>query len=143
MSRGLGDVYKRQVGESNGVLNTNRSDLALDFKDPDTLSYSGTNFTESVGNDGSISNVLTVTVSGDTFTGTDNVAFDGTKVSFGNVPTGLSGLATKRTDTTVEISLTGSATNNRDADDVSTLTCLLYTSPSPRDKRQSRMPSSA
>ena len=25
----------------------------------------------------------------------------------------------------------------------STLTCLLYTSPSPRDKRQSRMPSSA
>ena len=24
-----------------------------------------------------------------------------------------------------------------------TLTCLLYTSPSPRDKRQSRMPSSA
>ena len=27
--------------------------------------------------------------------------------------------------------------------DTSCLTCLLYTSPSPRDKRQSRMPSSA
>ena len=27
--------------------------------------------------------------------------------------------------------------------DVSNYTCLLYTSPSPRDKRQSRMPSSA
>ena len=26
---------------------------------------------------------------------------------------------------------------------VSLMTCLLYTSPSPRDKRQSRMPSSA
>ena len=28
-------------------------------------------------------------------------------------------------------------------DDLVTVTCLLYTSPSPRDKRQSRMPSSA
>ena len=27
--------------------------------------------------------------------------------------------------------------------DVCTMSCLLYTSPSPRDKRQSRMPSSA
>ena len=27
--------------------------------------------------------------------------------------------------------------------DVSDISCLLYTSPSPRDKRQSRMPSSA
>ena len=26
---------------------------------------------------------------------------------------------------------------------LATVTCLLYTSPSPRDKRQSRMPSSA
>ena len=30
-----------------------------------------------------------------------------------------------------------------DAEDSSFLSCLLYTSPSPRDKRQSRMPSSA
>ena len=28
-------------------------------------------------------------------------------------------------------------------DDILSMTCLLYTSPSPRDKRQSRMPSSA
>ena len=28
-------------------------------------------------------------------------------------------------------------------DDVKIIGCLLYTSPSPRDKRQSRMPSSA
>ena len=27
--------------------------------------------------------------------------------------------------------------------DINLITCLLYTSPSPRDKRQSRMPSSA
>ena len=34
------------------------------------------------------------------------------------------------------------ATGAFDKDDNS-ITCLLYTSPSPRDKRQSRMPSSA
>ena len=28
-------------------------------------------------------------------------------------------------------------------DEIESLACLLYTSPSPRDKRQSRMPSSA
>ena len=33
--------------------------------------------------------------------------------------------------------------NNREDYGVSGLICLLYTSPSPRDKRQSRMPSSA
>ena len=32
---------------------------------------------------------------------------------------------------------------NRSSKEVRNLTCLLYTSPSPRDKRQSRMPSSA
>ena len=43
----------------------------------------------------------------------------------------------------------GPAIYNRDASTVSASdqaeldTCLLYTSPSPRDKRQSRMPSSA
>ena len=37
---------------------------------------------------------------------------------------------------------TGSATNVY-VDEALDLTCLLYTSPSPRDKRQSRMPSSA
>ena len=35
----------------------------------------------------------------------------------------------------------GSYTGNANADGV--YVCLLYTSPSPRDKRQSRMPSSA
>ena len=33
--------------------------------------------------------------------------------------------------------------NTRQAVNSITFTCLLYTSPSPRDKRQSRMPSSA
>ena len=33
--------------------------------------------------------------------------------------------------------------DNNDEDDKSDDLCLLYTSPSPRDKRQSRMPSSA
>ena len=41
--------------------------------------------------------------------------------------------------------LTKVASNDTDVQvgEVITYTCLLYTSPSPRDKRQSRMPSSA
>ena len=35
------------------------------------------------------------------------------------------------------------ATHDADADGSLSYDCLLYTSPSPRDKRQSRMPSSA
>ena len=35
------------------------------------------------------------------------------------------------------------AADNADAGDDASFVCLLYTSPSPRDKRQSRMPSSA
>ena len=38
---------------------------------------------------------------------------------------------------------TGSANNQKMYDLIKTKPCLLYTSPSPRDKRQSRMPSSA
>ena len=43
-------------------------------------------------------------------------------------------------ETCVELSRAIEAEFDRDTEDFS---CLLYTSPSPRDKRQSRMPSSA
>ena len=45
----------------------------------------------------------------------------------------------------VEAHQTNNAKNNqiKSDDERGTYTCLLYTSPSPRDKRQSRMPSSA
>ena len=39
--------------------------------------------------------------------------------------------------------LRGTITHVRDGDTFEVKGCLLYTSPSPRDKRQSRMPSSA
>ena len=45
--------------------------------------------------------------------------------------------------TQTESSVLQPVQQNRKCDDVLVCICLLYTSPSPRDKRQSRMPSSA
>lgn len=111
------------VGESDGVLNINKTDLALDFKDPDSLSYSASNFNEAAANNGSTSDSITITVNGDTFTGTNGENFvTGSKVSFSNVPTGLTPVVTRQSDTTVDVTFTGAATSNDDADDVSNLT---------------------
>ena len=44
-------------------------------------------------------------------------------------------------DTDVQFATTSATVN--EGDGTASITCLLYTSPSPRDKRQSRMPSSA
>ena len=46
------------------------------------------------------------------------------------------------TQTTVELARAFRENNIEDTD-ISIITCLLYTSPSPRDRQKSRMPSSA
>ena len=46
-------------------------------------------------------------------------------------------------DTYFRTNLGGGSNDVRDGGTLAPGTCLLYTSPSPRDKRQSRMPSSA
>ena len=43
----------------------------------------------------------------------------------------------------INASIGGSASNNNVVTPFTTGTCLLYTSPSPRDRQKSRMPSSA
>ena len=62
----------------------------------------------------------------------------------------LDALKTRRGFTSVVVTTTGAVggallglCSSRDHELVSNRACLLYTSPSPRDKRQSRMPSSA
>ena len=76
-------------------------------------------------------------------------------VTCDDIPTAENLRATDECDTDINITFgesvnAGSCTNNyvlvrtwRATDACGNTTCLLYTSPSPRDKRQSRMPSSA
>ena len=67
--------------------------------------------------------------------------------SFVDVDGAVEGVYNQGSNITVQYALTcdGGAVANIEIDGSGNLvyTCLLYTSPSPRDKRQSRMPSSA
>lgn len=88
-----------------------------------SLTYSGTDFFEALANNGSIGGTLTVTLSNDVFVGTngdDLVA--GGKVTVGNLPSGLTAVATRTSDTTVTLSLTGAATAHSAANTVRNLT---------------------
>lgn len=84
-----------------------------------SLAYSATTFEEASANNGSITDKITVTLTGDTFTGTNDAALAGVTVN--NVPTGLTAVVTKKTDTTAEISFTGNATAHANANDIANL----------------------
>ncbi len=84
-----------------------------------------TSYSEAIANNGTIDNInaVTITLSADTFTGangSDLVA--DAKVSIGNVPTGLTAVLTKDSNTQVSLTFTGSATSHQSANDVTDLT---------------------
>ncbi|MBS1187377.1 MAG: hypothetical protein H6R04_1395 [Burkholderiaceae bacterium] len=110
-------------GKAAAITGATTSDLALDFADPASIAYSSTTFSESVNNDGSISTVTTLTLSGDTFTGSDGAALAGATIA--NVPAGLTAVVTKTSDTTATITLSGKATAHANSNDVSNLTLTL------------------
>ena len=60
----------------------------------------------------------------------------------GAIPVATASSAVTPADTNVTLPLAGNVSDANNDVDITTI-CLLYTSPSPRDKRQSRMPSSA
>ena len=133
------------------VTNYSKNDLIIDFQDPASISYSSTSLNEAASNTGMIDETITFTLTGDTF----DTDLTGDIVAT-NVPSGLSAVFTRNSDTQVTLSFTGTANNHSSSNNIGNLTitfqnnaftgnvdCLLYTSPSPRDKRQSRMPSSA
>jgi uncharacterized delta-60 repeat protein len=89
------------------------------------LSYSGSVFSESASSDGTINNLAPVIIllSGDTFTGsnTDNFVTGG-KIVVNNLPSGLAAVITRTSSTTLEVTLTGSATSHALSNSVSNLT---------------------
>ena len=59
------------------------------------------------------------------------------------IKTKIAAIASTLMLTTIDANALGLGTINVQSNLEQPLSCLLYTSPSPRDKRQSRMPSSA
>jgi hypothetical protein len=83
--------------------------------------YSASVFNESQANDGTISNTITLTLSGDTFKGNTGVSLG--KIT--NLPSGLTASLVKSGDTTAVLTLTGSAKDHGSANNVSNITVTL------------------
>jgi uncharacterized delta-60 repeat protein/uncharacterized repeat protein (TIGR02059 family) len=82
------------------------------------LNYSNTTFVEASINDGSITTTSILTLTGDTFVGAVGAALGAVT----NVPTGLTAVLVKTTDTTATLSFTGSAIAHANAQDIANLT---------------------
>jgi hypothetical protein len=90
-----------------------------------SLTYSATTLNEAVTNSGTITETITVTLVGDTFTGSNGAYTLSTQYSVtGTVPAGMTLVVTKTSNTVLTISLTGPANAHENADDV-TLTIAL------------------
>lgn len=97
-------------------------DIALDnltiSESSKTLVYSSDTFTESSSNDGSITNSITSTLSGDTFTAT---AVSGGYITVDNVPDGLTAQVIRNSSSQISFNLTGNATNHDMEDSIQNL----------------------
>lgn len=89
-----------------------------------SLSYSGSGFTEQAANDGSVTGSITITLYEDTFQDDDmdNLLDEGSEVTIGNVPAGLTPILTLNSATEAVMTLTGNASSHQDTDDVATIT---------------------
>jgi hypothetical protein len=104
---------------------------ATDLADTVAMSFSGETFSEDAANDGTIDNTtpVTITLTGETFTGnaSDDFVDDG-KVVVTNLPEGLTVVATRTSETVLTLTITGTATDHNNADDVTTLTLTFQDS---------------
>ena len=108
-------------GNAAGVTGATRSNLQITFSNP-ALTYGGDTFSEAAANDGSIANVLSITLAGDTFNATngENLTASG-KVVPGNVPAGLTAVVTCVAGQQVAVSLAGKATLHNATNSVASL----------------------
>ncbi|OEK06498.1 LamG-like jellyroll fold domain-containing protein [Roseivirga misakiensis] len=112
------DNFTDSDGDVNGGGDVDYRDVNL------SIFYGNEDFTETTDNNGAVSSAgsVVITLSQDTFTGTNGDDFIGnSNVSISNVPAGLTAVLTRSSDTELTLTLTGEATDNEDADDVSSL----------------------
>lgn len=101
---------------ASSVQGLNGINLSINFSDNASAVYSGTSFTESFANDGTVSTIRTVTLAFDTFapTGvfTPNIHYRAT-----GVPAGLAMTITRTSQTVAQIAFTGSAAAHENIND--------------------------
>lgn len=114
-------VANMQITFDNSAVNSlnaaattglNGQNLAVNFNDPFSAVYSGTTFSESVANDGSIANSRTITLTGETWTtgvAIGGTLLAGTHYNTANIPAGLVPVLLKTSPTQITVLLTGNA----------------------------------
>lgn len=110
-------------GDASALVNDPRSNLTISYIDP-VLTYNGTGaFAETNANNGAIGNAFTITLVGDTFTGSVNDDFaDGSgEVTLSSPPSGLAWKVNRDSATQLTVSLTGNAAAHNAADSASGL----------------------
>lgn len=118
-------------GDAGSVEQAVRTNLVVEFRDAPSpvLSYDGTVFQEDVLNDGHIGNELVLTLSADTFAGTNSEDFVAAGwVSVVNTPSGLSASLIRQSESNLVFSLGGQALSHAAANSLSTLTLTLLDS---------------
>jgi hypothetical protein len=109
---------------ASSVTGVTKSDISIDFIDVGLVTWSG-NFTETGANGGAVIGSRTATLTAETYTAsvTTGTAFiQATHYTVANVPAGLTAVLTKTSATVATLTLTGNASGNVNADDVSNLT---------------------
>lgn len=110
------------INTASNVENYAKSDIAVDFGDV-IIAYSSGTLNEAGSNDGTVTETLTLTLSGDTFVISGSaMSGDGTHYTASNVPNGLTAVLTGTSTTTATLALTGTAIAHANTDDVANLT---------------------
>jgi hypothetical protein len=104
------------------ITNYNKSDFVVNFADQASIAYTGTGFTESAVNDGSVAGSIIATITGDTFTNAGGTLTSATHYNLANVPTGLTPVINVNASGTIAtLTLTGSSTLHTNAQDVASI----------------------
>jgi len=81
-------------GVAANVATSSKTDLVVTFIGVKSMAWSATTFTEPVDNDGTVTTVVTVTLTNETFVISGGVMTLGTHYTVANVPAGLTAVVT-------------------------------------------------
>jgi len=102
------------------VINYSNTALAVDFNNPPVLTWDVNTFVEDVANDGSISTVMNLSLTDETFA-TVGTLVEATDYTVANVPAGLTVVITTTGTTSATVALTGNAASHMNADDIANM----------------------